>query len=270
MNDKLSSLPDARPSSTVLLARGGSSGPEILMVERHRDVAFGATYAFPGGVLETADVAARAFCQGLDDHAASDCLGVASNGLDYYSAAIRELFEETGVLLARHGDGRWAFAKPQVDQDALCRLRERYVSGAERWEELLAANALHLAVDVLNYVSHWETPIIRAKRFSTRFFVTELPPGQAVQHDGVEIVDSQWLRPANALRLGESGEIKLPFPTTRTLQQIAAFETVSELMTWARKRNAALIQCVRPVVIAGKNGFRITIPGDPDYPGDDR
>ena len=240
------------------------------MVERHRDVAFGATFAFPGGVLENSDLSAHAYCSGLDDRQASECLAVRKNGLDYYSAAIRELFEETGVLLARSPTGGWAFGESREDQAALRRLRERYVSGGDSWQGLLAANSLSLAVDVLNYVSHWETPIIRAKRFSTRFFVAELPPGQAVQHDGTEIVDSRWLNPGKALQLGESGEIKLPFPTARTLEQIAGFAKVDMLLAWARQRNAALIQCVRPVVIAGENGFRITIPGDPDYPGEDQ
>lgn len=269
MNDKLSSAPDARPSSTVLLVRPGSTAPEVLMVERHRDVAFGATYAFPGGVLEDCDVAAHAFCRGLDDAQASDCLAVRKNGLDYYSAAIRELFEETGVLLARVGDGRWAFGESSHDRAELRRLRERYVSGGENWQGLLSANGLGLAVDVLHYVSHWETPIIRAKRFSTRFFVAELPPGQEVQHDGTEIVDSCWLHPARALEMGESGEITLPFPTARTLEKITGFSDVQTLLAWAKARNQALIQCVRPVVIAGENGFRITIPGDPDYPGEE-
>ena len=268
MTDKLSSAPDARPSSTVLLVRQGDASPEILMVERHRDVAFGATYAFPGGVLESSDLAAHVYCSGLDDAQASECLAVRRNGLNYYSAAIRELFEETGVLLARSDDGRWAFGESPQEQADLRRLRERYVSGGDSWQGLLAANSLSLAVDVLSYVSHWETPIIRAKRFSTRFFVAELPPGQAVQHDGTEIVDSRWLNPVEALRLGESGDIKLPFPTARTLEQIAGFPDVDRLLAWARERNAALIECVRPVVIAGENGFRITIPGDPDYPGE--
>ena len=90
----------ARPSSTVVLAREVAGEPEIFMVRRHENLSFGAAHAFPGGVVDPGDSNVHQFCVGLDAEDADSRLGVQGNGLDYYSAAIRELFEESGVLLA--------------------------------------------------------------------------------------------------------------------------------------------------------------------------
>ena len=90
----------ARPSSTVVLAREAADAPEIFMVRRHEDLSFGTAYAFPGGVVDPDDADVHPFCTGLSAEDADSRLGVQGNGLDYYSAAVRELFEESGVLLA--------------------------------------------------------------------------------------------------------------------------------------------------------------------------
>ena len=89
-----------RPSSTVVLARAGVSDPEIFMVRRHEQSSFGSAHAFPGGVVDPDDAEVHEFCEGLSSTEANSRLGVPSGGLDYYASAVRELFEESGVLLA--------------------------------------------------------------------------------------------------------------------------------------------------------------------------
>ena len=268
MMDEENEVSAARPSSTVLIVRDALNGPEVLMVERNRKVAFGATFAFPGGVLEPVDGQVHDYCHGLAGFEASECLGLKTDGLDFYSAAAREVFEETGILLARDEAGGWAFTGQPDAEARLAELRAQLLDGEIDWRGLLIQNSLFIAANALSYISYWETPLIRPKRFSTRFFVAPLPPGQEPLHDGSEIVDSRWLTPATALALGESGDIELPFPTVHNLQTLASFGRCEDLFTWARQRNDETTERIRPVVIRDGEGYRITIPGDPDYPAE--
>lgn len=269
MNDIESQVAEARPSATVLLVRDSIAGPEVLMVERSKHVAFGATFAFPGGVLEVIDAKVHDYCHGLAGFEANECLAVDSGGLDYYSAAAREVFEETGVLLVRDAAGKWAFDGKANALESLAELRAQLLSGDLDWQTLLEQHSFFVAANALHYVNFWETPTIRPKRFATRFFIAPLPPGQETLHDGSEIVDCRWLAPAAALALGESGDIKLPFPTIHSLQQLAAFNNCMDLLEWAGKRNAEPTVRILPVVIRDGDSYRITMPGDPDYPGED-
>ncbi len=257
---------EARPSATVLLIRDSVAGPEVLMVERSKHVAFGATFAFPGGVLEAVDTTVHECCHGLAGFEANECLDVESGGLDYYSAAAREMFEETGVLLARNEAGQWAFSDTPNALEKLSDLRAQLRSSDIDWQDLLTQNSFFIAANTLQYVSYWETPTVRPKRFSTRFFIAPLPPGQESLHDGDEIVDSRWLTPGNALAMDESGDIKLPFPTLNILQQLANFNNCADLLLWAAERNAEKTERILPVVIRDGDSYRITVPGDPDYP----
>ena len=109
MTDSGNSLPaPAKPSSTIVLLRECDSRPVLLMVKRRAGDAFGDSYAFPGGVVDHDESAARPYCFGLSQEDADRILDVPHDGLDYYSAGIRELFEETGVLLAHDDSGVWA------------------------------------------------------------------------------------------------------------------------------------------------------------------
>jgi 8-oxo-dGTP pyrophosphatase MutT (NUDIX family) len=137
----LSDIPYARPSSTVVLVRAGTGEPELFMVRRHADSSFGAAYAFPGGVIDPEDKAVHAHCGGLTAREADARLGTSGEGLDYYSAAIRELFEETGVLLSdvdRVAEG------PDAARDALN-------DGSDNWADFVKRNKLQLECGELHY-----------------------------------------------------------------------------------------------------------------------
>lgn len=231
----------ARPSSTVVLARDSADAPEYLLVRRHAKSAFGSTFAFPGGVLERCDAAVHARCAGLEKNGADRLLDLRADGLDYFSAAVRELFEETGVLLARGEAGA----------DVLDRCRWRLNAGELGWQDFLAEHELEIRCDVLHYFSHWITPDTLPRRYSTRFFAARLPAGQVACHDELELTDSRWLTASAALGAAERGDIELPFPTLRTLEAIVAHTSVDGLLAWADERARAGVEAIQPVMPKG-------------------
>ena len=156
----MSNIAPARPSSTVVVVRKGLSEPEIFMVRRHAESSFGAAFAFPGGVIDTDDTKVHAFCTGLSTSQANRRLGVKENGLDFYSAAIRELFEESGVLLA-------SGAQPDAD---LGSVRDGLNDGSRSWSDFVTEAGLELHCDQLHYFSHWVTPTSQPRRTRRVFF----------------------------------------------------------------------------------------------------
>lgn len=255
---------DAVPSASVVLVRDGDEidgdGLEVLMVRRHRDTSFGSADAFPGGTLCADDGRVGEYCGGVDGEDANRYLGTPSSGLDFYSAAIRELFEETGVLLVV-GDS--IPGRVQDDQ------RVALAQGELSWRLFLAQQHLTLDAGALHYVSHWEAPLDSRPRFSTRFFVADMPVDQKVRHDGRELVDSRWVSPSRALRLGRDGELNLPFPTMKNLEALAAFRNRRELMQWARLRWQNGVRKMRGFVLEENGTRRIVLPGEPGYPEDE-
>ena len=255
-----------RPSATVVLARAGAAAPEFFLVHRHARAAFGASYVFPGGLVDAGDCEAEAFSREVSAEAANRCLGLAAGGLDYYCAAIRELFEETGVLLARTAGGEVpAGASIPAELETA---RAALNAGSLRWPDFLRENELTLAADALRYFAWWITPRARPKRFSTRFFLAALPQGQAAAHDGRELTDSRWATAAEALAAHDSGELVLPPPTRATLADLAGFVTLDELFDWARRRREAGVPRILPVIVSSDGGESILLPGHPDYPAD--
>ena len=115
-------------------------------------------------------------------------------------------------------------------------------------------------------MGHWETPVVLSARFSTRFFLADLPPGQEPKHDGKELIDSRWLTPTEALELHKIGEIELPFPHMKHLQKLASFSTPQELRQWAQERWREPIVKVRPWIIEGAGERKFILPWEPGYP----
>lgn len=263
MTDELNPAP-AWPSSTVVLLRDGERRPEILMVRRRPGDAFGDSYAFPGGVLDDDENLAHDYSLGRTPREANVLLDVPTDAISYYSAAIRELFEETGVLLARNQRQEWAIRTDAETNARLLRMRQQIDCGTMRWSNFLREQELMMACDSLHYFAHWETPKFRPKRWSTRFFIAKLPTGQHAQHDGTELTDSRWVTATDALSEG----MELPFPTTRTLKTLSRFSSINESLAWADEMAAVGVKKVRPVRITVNGKQRIVIPGDPDYPVD--
>lgn len=258
---------EARSSATVVLVRQGAVMPEVLMVRRHAKTAFGANYAFPGGVVDRCDCEVHARCQGPSASEADRRLSVDRNGLDYYSAAIRELFEETGVLLARDVDRQWAFDDP-AGRETLRDLRRGLNDGSLMWPGMLRDHELGLASDTLEYFAHWITPVSEPKRFSTRFFVAEIPDDQEASHDGAELTDSQWMTAREVLRANKSGQMKIMFPTFTTLEAIADFSTTGDVLAWARNEGEQGVVALRPAIVSKDGRQTVVLPDEPGYPTD--
>jgi 8-oxo-dGTP pyrophosphatase MutT (NUDIX family) len=256
----------ARDAATVVLARDGTSGVEVLLLERHRGspMAPGA-FAFPGGRVEADDAAAdwEPLCRGLTASGAAAVLrGVRppARPIGFWVAALREAFEEAGVLLAWAPGGSPFVAETLGPALEAHRARCRTSGAALR--ALLAEHGLALATDRLAYWAHWITPEERPVRYDTRFFVATAPPGVEALPDGVEVVGARWLAPAEALTLQRAGELTLPGVTREILASVAPFPSAAALLAGAAARD---IRPIRPRIVLAEGRERILMPGDPGY-----
>ncbi len=219
-------------------------------MRRHERSAFGGAHAFPGGVLEDADRRVDDHCIGITP-AAADALLDTEGALAYFSAAVRELYEESGVLLA---SAALTAANLEAARDALN-------DGTLDWQAFVRDNALQLHCDVLHYFSFWITPEALPRRFSTRFFLATLPDGQDATHCGGELTDSCWMSAEETLAAGRDGSITLHFPTIRTLEALAGFGTVDELLEWAVRRAREGVPCIFPEIEERGGKARVIVAG---------
>jgi glyoxylase-like metal-dependent hydrolase (beta-lactamase superfamily II)/8-oxo-dGTP pyrophosphatase MutT (NUDIX family) len=254
-------LKPLRAAATVVVVRDGPLGIEVLLLRRAErgDLNSGA-WVFPGGLVDAADRAAVPLCRGVEPAVADAKLGVSAHALDHFVAAVRECFEEAGLLFARDREGR-----PIAPDAARAARLDAWRGPLQRGEQTLAAlcheEGLTLAIDELVYFSHWVTPVGRPKRFDTRFFIARAPHGQEAAHDDGELVEQLWLAPTAALTRTEP--LKLMTPTSKTLEAIARFESVDALLAWARApREVPLIQ---PQIGSGRDGTRPVTPDEPAF-----
>ena len=241
------------------MLRESSGGPEVLLVKRRAGDAFGDNYAFPGGVVDADESASHEYSEGKTTDEANNELSVAEGGLDYYSAAIRELFEETGILLTRDASGHWSHGGPNIGT-----LRNEVDQGTLQWSKFLRDQGLRMASDALHYVAHWETPLSLPKRWSTRFFLAELPPGQDATHDGSELTDCRWIIAVDALSLARDGSMELPIPTFNTLEYLTEFHSVGDVLDWAKDRRAQGIEKILPGEQTSDGKMKYTYPKKSD------
>ena len=224
-----------RPAATILILREGDD-LEVLMLRRNLNSDFvGGAYLFPGGGGDAADAELARFVVGLDDESASRRLRLEAGGLAYYAAALRELFEEAGLLVVCDEAGEPVAATPEV----IARLEEHrgHVNAGRRTlTELLEDESWRLDVRAMEYLAHWITPVGPPRRYDTRFFVVVAPPGQVAAHDAGETVAARWIAPREALAAHGRGELEMIFPTIRTLEEIAGFATASEVLAFAAGR----------------------------------
>jgi 8-oxo-dGTP pyrophosphatase MutT (NUDIX family) len=235
-HDKSQPAP-ALPSTTIVMLRDSNRGPELLMVKRRAGDAFGERYTFPGGVVDADEPRAHPFCHGISTDEANATLNVTEGGLDFYSAVVRELFEETGVLLARDRQGGW----PAIDGQMQA-LRDDINQGQLAWSDFLEQQGLSIACDALHYFSFLITPLVMQKRWAVRFFLAETPPEHNAVHDGSELTDSRWLTAAEALASRKDGDMKIPWPTRRTLRSLRDHESVASIQDWARGVSTAGVE----------------------------
>lgn len=261
-------IAEPRAAATVVVIREGELKPEIFMARRHSKAVFGSHYVFPGGILDPVDSQVHALASGAAEDEANELMGVDAGALDYYSAAIREAFEESSVLLAKKADNSWAFSDRVRDQQAIQESRDSLNDCSLSWVDFLEGNDFRPAYDSLHYIAFWVTPRVAAKRFSTRFFLAVLPEGQTAVHDDGELIDSCWMTAAEILAAGERKEMKLMLPTRSTLDEIAGFDTVAEVIDWARNKSRSGVARLLPAFVNINGKDEVVLPGSPCYPED--
>jgi 8-oxo-dGTP pyrophosphatase MutT (NUDIX family) len=249
----------------------GGSSVEVCMLRRNLASEFVAgAYVFPGGSVDPEDHGPQveALCRGRSDADASAVLGVESGGLAYWVAALRECFEESGVMLARHrragsDDGDLLDTSDPAVATRFGTYRDAVNDGRMGLLDICRREDLVLAVDDVYYVSHWITPELAPRRYDTRFFITAAPPGQVAHHDDTETIATIWVRPTEALSRESRGEIELLPPTIANLRSIEGFSSTRQVMTWASQ--VTHVTTILPIVLVEDGHILILRPGDEGY-----
>ncbi|MFT3808302.1 MAG: NUDIX domain-containing protein [Micropepsaceae bacterium] len=246
--------PPARiiPAATILLVRDGADGVEAFMVKRHHQIDFASgALVFPGGKLAKgdSDLRLRALIDGAD--------GFTDEELALAACAIREAFEESGILLARRAGGEMLSA---ADVDALDPFRVPLNDELLDLADFLEGNRLRLAADRLVRFARWITPDMMPKRFDTWFFIAAAPEGQLGAHDGYESVDSVWVTPAQAI--AEPERWTVIFPTRMNLLKLGQSATVVAALEAAA---AKPVVTVTPWVEPREGGAVLRIQPDAGY-----
>ena len=238
------------PAATILLLRDDPF--EVLMVRRHHQIDFASgALVFPGGKTHAGDKDPA-----WEGHVVG-WTSVAAHKRELRIAAVREAFEESGILLAVHEDGRPFDGDPRAAEarDSIARDQASFL-------ELVKTLGLRLDLDALSVFAQWITPDMVPKRFDTFFYVAVAPKDQLATCDGYETVDAEWIHPNEALRLADAGERTIIFPTKMNLKLLAEASSAEDAISQARARK--LVPVLPKMEV--RDGVRmLTIPADAGY-----
>ena len=241
-----------RPAATVMLVRDAPD-LEVLMLRRNQRSIFApGRWVFPGGAVDLADADLEDQTSGLDDVTASRRLGLESGGVAFWVAAIRECFEEAGVVLAEH----------DVPTDRLEMHREALNAGDTDFGAIVRQEAMLLDAGSMHYVGHWITPEGAPRRFDTRFFLGAMPEGQVARHDDDEAVLHEWVSPQVAVDRWEDEEWLMMTPTIRMVMSLAAFDRSADTVAAAASERP--LRAARVIVADDDSTFAV-LPGEPGY-----
>ena len=228
--DPLKSTVIPKQASTVIILRQAidrGHGPfEVLMVRRHADSLFVPDcYVFPGGCIDDDDCSqeSASFCSELDRQKAFQILGdmpTEEMALGAWVAAVRETFEETGIMLSS------GFHDP----DTLARCRRKLLKGEIKFTDILKRGKWTLSIGGLRYFAHWITPEPLPYRYDVRFFVTVMPANQEATHDGIELTGFTWITPRQALAEYQQNRFKMVLPTIMTLRELGHFDSIDAVI----------------------------------------
>jgi 8-oxo-dGTP pyrophosphatase MutT (NUDIX family) len=223
-----------RPAATIVLLRDGIDALEVLLLRRSRSAGFvPGAYVFPGGRVDGADGDAELSSRvdGLTTKAAGQRLSLQhdeATAMAYYVAALREAFEETGILVGRRADGSpppTAARSGTVDA-----LRDDVMEDRITFTQALDRMGCRIDGEAVAYVAHWITPEAEPRRYDTRFFAARVAPGAEPIVDPREMTDAIWVTPAEALRRHNEGDLPLVFPTLKTLEQLAPYASTGQAL----------------------------------------
>ncbi len=254
-----------RPAATVMVVedRPADAGDElrVLMLRRTSRAVFGSDmWVYPGGRVDDEDEEiAAGHVVGLDATEADRRLGVDRGGLAYWVAALRECFEEAGILLARRAhDGEAIDVSDPATVTRLERHRSALNAGERTFAEIIAEEAVVLDAARIHYIGHWITPVGPPRRFDTRFFLAAAPAGQVAAHDDNEIVHHDWVAPGPAMQRWETDQMAMMSPTARMLMCLLPFSRSADAVA------AAALDLEPQQVRVRREGdaYRILLPGD--------
>ncbi|MBI2157151.1 MAG: NUDIX domain-containing protein [Candidatus Rokubacteria bacterium] len=253
------------PAATLVLLRDRPDGAfDVLLIRRHDASRFAAgDFVFPGGKIEADDNPddAAAWCAGLDPARAARVLGLEADpraALRYWIGAIRETFEEAGILLASGPGG----APVPVGEPRFTAYRRACHADNRAFWEMVRAERLTLATGGLVYFAHWITPDTQPLRFDTRFFAAPAPAGQDAVADEREITEVRWLTPRAALDASGRGELSLRRPT---MTNLALFDGAASAAEALARLDGRPVSTIQPRVVMVDGERRIFLPGDPGY-----
>lgn len=244
------------PAATIIIGKDGPQGMEVFMVVRHHKIDFASgALVFPGGKLEPEDWSPkyRNYTQGADD--------LTDEQLAFEVAAIRETFEECGVLLARERNGSSYISAERLK--SLTPYRDALNERDKGLLEMVQKEDLLLACDDMHPFAHWVTPAMMPKRFDTHFYIAKAPADHLAVHDGLESVDSVWITPQRLLEEADAGKWTIIFPTRCNIEMLAQANTTAEAIAQA---NARTIVRVLPEVELTDTSRRLRIPVEAGYP----
>jgi 8-oxo-dGTP pyrophosphatase MutT (NUDIX family) len=244
------------PAATVLICRDSADGLEVFMVVRHHKIDFASgALVFPGGKVEPED-GDSGF---VDFVSGAEALSEEERAFEV--GAIRESFEECGVLLAREKDsGAFVSGERLASFD---HYRDALNNGHRGLLAMVRKENLALATEDMHPFAHWVTPDMMPKRFDTRFYITRAPEGQLAAHDGSESVDSVWITPQRVLKEADEGKWTVIFPTRCNLEMLAEASSVEDALDRAKNRK---IVKVLPKVDKTGDKPMLRIPVEAGYP----
>ena len=258
-----------KKAATVIVLRDKKpEGFGVFLLKRHEKSSFmGGNYVYPGGRVDPNDgsVELSSLSKGVTLEGAQRHLGgifSPEESFPHWIAAIRELFEEAGVLLAYDQRGNLLQLRDRDEREKFLHYRELLQKGKINIGEMAQKENLLLALDQLHYYAHWITPEARPERFDTRFFLARYPSGQEASHDQKETTAGIWLTPQKALEENLKGDVILSPPTLKTLEDLSRFKSIDEVFNSQRKED---IRPILPILTKVTSGPLIIFPWDPEY-----
>ena len=242
---------EAKAAATLVLLQETSAGVELFMVERAKTMGFaGGMMVFPGGKVDDADLALARDGELAPGFAALDPVDGAAR-----IAAVRETFEEAGVLVTEGGP---------VSEQLRDHWRARIVGHEESFADFLMTTGHRLNAELLVPFAWWCPPLnLERRRFDTRFYLARMPREETALHDGIESTRSHWITAADAIARADAGENSIIFPTRRNLERLALSDSIDAMIAAAR---ATPLQLVQPIIEERDGRPHLCIPEGIGYP----